>query len=413
LNANRKEKRNLETTPYSSQQMAKQGQFDLVDFLLRGGGVNQRHQNPALQKRVDVPRAYWYCRPVVPIKTETGIIRKQRRIQLGFCDEVSKKQALTALREVMATINSGKGLLQSQIVFGRIIDKFEEGGLPLLASSTQGKYGHYLAKIRTAFGKQQAHAVDTQSIQILINSSGLGWWARQDLRNCLSAVFTYAADLGLWSEPNPCAKVKVGRKSTAREKRIPRGDQLTAFLDAIHDTKICTAAVARTMALVAVVGGLRVSEVLGLQTRDLDPEAGTISIRRRWHRGDCAQPKSEASRRVKHIGPLAAELARLTAGKAPTAFIFTRDGVPFDDRDLQQHIWKPAARKAQCDHPGFGMHSLRRLHITWLQHVGASTLEAMRSAGHTSASMTWAYTVSDSQREQEQVARLWDRVQGK
>jgi hypothetical protein len=79
-------------------------------------------------------------------------------------------------------------------------------------------------------------------------------------------------------------------------------------------------------------------------------------------------------------------------------------------RDLQQHVFRPAAKTAGCYSKGFGMHTFRRLNITWRQEVGATPFEAMRAAGHANVSTTWLYTVTDHERERQQVDRIWHRV---
>jgi hypothetical protein len=114
-----------------------------------------------------VLRPFWFIRPYIPSKTESGIVRQQKRIPLGFCDNTTKKKALAAADEYMALINADKLLLQAQVVFGRVIGKFEEGAIPLLASSTRGKYRNYITRfIKPAFETKQMAAVDTQSIQV-------------------------------------------------------------------------------------------------------------------------------------------------------------------------------------------------------------------------------------------------------
>jgi hypothetical protein len=71
---------------------AKYRKFDLLEYLLAGGSsMNHRHQDPAIQKRTDVPRPFYFIRPYVLTKGENGVERKQRRIPLGFCDEMSLK----------------------------------------------------------------------------------------------------------------------------------------------------------------------------------------------------------------------------------------------------------------------------------------------------------------------------------
>src|SRR5438067_2156492 len=94
---------------------------------------------------------------------------------------------------------------------------------------------------------------------------GLGWWARMDLRNLLSAIFTKAKDWNLLDGPNPCEHISVGKKKIKRAKRIPGPEDLTKFLESLPDTAIIGADGARLIVIVAVVAGLRVSEVLGLQ----------------------------------------------------------------------------------------------------------------------------------------------------
>jgi hypothetical protein len=111
------------------------------------------------------------------------------------------------------------------------------------------------------------------------------------------------------------------------------------------------------------------------------------------------------------VGRLADELLELAKGKPDNAFIFGReDGNPPDDRDLQQHVFRPAAEAVGIYHPGFGMHTFRRLNISWRQEVGATPFEAMKAAGHAKPSTTWEYTVTDREREREHVARIFERV---
>jgi integrase len=260
--------------------------------------------------------------------------------------------------------------------------------------------------------------VDRPTVEAWLNektAAGLSHWTLLDLRNLLSAMFAKAAEWKLWQGENPCTRLKVGGATDVREKRIPKAEALNAFLEALGDTVITTAEGARLMVLTAVTAGLRVSEVLGLQPRDIDARISTLKVVRRWHRGNVDEPKSKASRRERAIGGLAAELLRFAKGKQPDAYIFgraDRNGDPPDDRDLQQHVFRPAAEAVGIYSSGFGMHTFRRLNITWRQEAGATPFEAQKAAGHAKPSTTWLYTVTDRDREREQVARIWDRIGG-
>ena len=143
------------------------------------------------------------------------------------------------------------------------------------------------------------------------------------------------------------------------------------------------------------------------------PAIETLRVERRWNRGDVDEPKTENSKRTRQIGSLAVELLAWAGNKHPEAFIFQRDGGnPPDDRDLQQHVWRPAAETAGIYHKGFGMHTFRRLNVTWRQHAGATPTEAQKAAGHSSLDMTLLYTQNDQARGREHVSQIMGRIKG-
>jgi len=306
--------------------------------------------------------------------------------------------------------------------------------LPKLGAATRTKYTIHLENhILPVFGRAELGDIDRQSIEAWLNREagkheheftddygeravrefgGLGWWALNDLRNILSAVFTAAADWGLWTGENPCARVQLGQKSERREKRIPNAADLMKFLGAIQENSVLPVEGARLVILTAVTAGLRVSEVLDLRVEDVDSEKKTLQVRRRWHRGDVSAPKSSNSRRVREIGPLAGQLLSFAGHKDRAAWIFEREGEPPDDRDLQQHVFRPAAEAVGIYFPGFGMHTFRRLNISWRQEAGATPFEAMKAAGHAKPDTTWLYTITDADRERSHVEKILERIQG-
>ena len=158
--------------------------------------------------------------------------------------------------------------------------------------------------------------------------------------------------------------------------------------------------------------GMRISEILGLRVEDLDTDRATLEINKRWSRGDEDEPKSAASNRLVHVGEFIREILAECAGKKPHDRIFVSPkGEPLDDRDLQQHVFRPAATRAGCYFAGFGAHTLRRLNITWRQTVaGASPIEAQKIAGHSSIDMTLLYTQAQDDRLREQADKLLEHV---
>ncbi len=382
-----------------------------------------RWQDPTLEKRTDVSRPFWFIRPVVPVVTAEGMRRKQRPIRLGFCDEMSEKKAKQEKQRVMATINQGKFLLQCQIYFRDVLKKYKGGRLPQLGAATREKYRHHIENhIEPAFGELRMSDIDPPMIQCWLNDlaqpkpdprkpghtkPGLAWWTRSDLRNIMSAIFKQAAKWHLWDGVNPAADVSVGTQEDAREKRLPKAQDFVRLLNALPEN-------VRFMLEIASFCGLRISEVLGLKWSDIDFDAGTLRVDRRWHRGDLGPVKTRASKRTRQLAELASEFRRRYPGDAMRdTFIFAEDGtvetLP-DDRNLNQHVLRKTAKRLGIYWKGCGFHVFRRLYISWRQECGGTPLEAMRGAGHTKVDMTMLYTVTDAEREREQVNRMLKRV---
>ena len=55
--------------------------------------------------------------------------------------------------------------------------------------------------------------IDTEMVQAWVNDSNLGWWARNDLWNIMSCIFSKAADWGYWEDRNPVERVAVGQQA--------------------------------------------------------------------------------------------------------------------------------------------------------------------------------------------------------
>jgi integrase len=154
-----------------------------------------------------------------------------------------------------------------------------------------------------------------------------------------------------------------------------------------------------------IATGARISEVLGLQWRHVNVDAGTIKIEQRvWHQ-DVGRPKSDGSRRVLGIGDLAGRFRAKASeeGAGPETFVFRQKrapGKPLWDSGVRDALHQ-AAEAEECDFPGLGPHSFRRANITWRQQVGGSAIEASKIAGHSDLEMTGEYTFVTPERQNE------------
>ena len=401
--------------------------LDIIRSILDGGDddvmAGQRYQDPAVQERKDVERPFYYIRPYVPVITAKGLVRRKKRIQLGFLDEMTKRQAKAAKEQLMATINNNKFLVQAQISFKTVLDRYVEVRLPQIPS-TRDSYQNKIDKhIRPAFEALRMCDIDKPAVEVWLNAKAAEGYSHNtllDLRKVLSAIFTQAAEWKLWQGDNPCWKLKgkIGGAPEVYPKKLPKADGLLRFLGELNDTAIISAEAARLLVGTSLAIGTRVCEVLALQPGDIDGEAATITIRRDWARGRIGPTKTPESKRTRQAPGIAAELLAYakTRGILADGFIFgrgDRDGLPPDDRDLQQHVFRPAAKRAGIYSPGFGLRRFRGINISWRQQVGAHPLEAQKAAGHTRLSTTWIYTQNEEDRDREHVLKIRERIQGK
>ena len=371
----------------------------------------RKYQNPKLQVRTEGKRPYYFIRVRVPVLTPDGrkIVRQSKL--LGFVGQISQKEAQKRRANILEVLNAGRILVESQVRFKDVVERFLAVRVPQLGAAAQAKYRGQIARhILPAFGKLRMCEIDAPAVEEWLTGKAatLSWWSRIDLKGILSAIFTAASGWKLWSGDNPTKGVRIGRKIPAREKRLLTAEQLRMILGSVcEDTRL--------IILIAALTGLRISEIMGLRWRDIDLEAGTLTVRRRWYRGDLDEPKTEASKRTRALGPLADELVRRHSSiKCSQDWLFIGDANnPPDERDILRYELRPALKRLGIYAPGMGWHALRRMHVSMLQSAaGATPIEAQKAAGHTSLDLTLLYSLTDRERDAQQVARLGEHLIG-
>jgi integrase len=173
-----------------------------------------------------------------------------------------------------------------------------------------------------------------------------------------------------------------------------------------------------TMVYVAVFTGLRVSELAGLVWRNIHPDS--ITIDRRFCRGDWDEPKSAASRAtipvdahvIARIEQLKSVEVFVRAGRAvrryqavkssgPEDLVFqsVRTGGPMRDNNILVRHIKPVAKQLGIGWVNWQV--LRRSCATWLQQAGVDVKDAQGLLRHSRASTTqdvYQQLVPESQR---------------
>jgi hypothetical protein len=82
-----------------------------------------------------------------------------------------------------------------------------------------------------------------------------------------------------------------------------------------------------------------------------------------------------------------------------------------DDRDLNQHFLRPAAKKLGFYYQGFGFRALRREAITEIGSVAIG--QAMDAAGHSTIDMSLLYTLQDKAKQETAIRAFQERIIGK
>lgn len=391
-----------------------------VDFLreIIGGMPKKRYQDGALEIRHDVTRPYYFVRYSVPEQTPDGLKNKRRAKILGYVDETTEKKAEKARAKFLDQLNDGRLVAQATVRFRDLVKKFVATRVPQLGSAAQDRYRNQIAlHILPAWGDMRLSEISSDKIEAWLSAKaqprkglsdeetpGLGWWSRVGLKGIMSAIFKAAKDWGALDGDSPCKGVRIGRKREVREKRILTRGQLQGLLAKLDEQ-------VRFMVLISFATGFRISEILGLKWGDLNFDEAKVRVDRSWHRGSIGEPKTPESRRTRQLGPLVDDFRRKYPGPhAADKFIFAdATGFPPDDRDVQRERLRPVARDLGIYFNGFGFRTFRRQNVTLRQTIGGATpIEAQKMAGHTKMDTTMIYTITEDEREREQLGKMLD-----
>jgi integrase len=401
-------------------------------LLTLTGGVTlkQRVQRPKVHERKDRGTYYWFFRYRQDVLQPDGSIKTTRpfrtlgpsRGHLGL----SKREAEAKRDALLSELNAGynrpdaaargnQPVEVTAILFGRLAEMWRrdyiENPKVRLAEPTRAKYRMRLTNhILPRWSNIRLGEMRPKDILIWLQQECSSWHMMVDLRNIMSGIFTRAQEWEILpdSYANPLRRVKVGRKWIVRPDRIPTEEETAEIFARLEDPQllICESCMST---------GARISEVVGLQLRHVDLNAGTIKIVQRHCRGDVDEPKTKNSKRVLALGALIGRFERWIAKKglgSPNDWIFAQEEdrtKPMWDSGVRKAL-KIAAVEAGCDFPDFGLHSFRRANITLRQEVGGSAIEASKIAGHATVNMTADYTVVQLKRQEELTRAIQERV---
>ncbi len=167
----------------------------------------------------------------------------------------------------------------------------------------------------------------------------------------------------------------------------------------------------RPAVLTAFWTHLRIGELVALQRRDIDLDAGTLQVQRQHvekvGEGPVETEPKVASRRTIHLPAQAISVLAEHLGdvpRLPAAPLFTRkDGTQLRAHHLQR-AWQVARGKA--GYPTAKIHDLRHAGLTLTAQLGATQAEVMRRAGHSSTRAAAIYQHAAASRDRDLASLL-------
>jgi integrase len=199
------------------------------------------------------------------------------------------------------------------------------------------------------------------------------------------------------SAVNPMTLFRL--KGAAKEKRKPRSltvEQFRWFVAQLEEPL-------RTVALVCVCLGLRISECMALRWSDVDWLQSTLSVERGIVSGRVGELKTEGSRRKMAVAPemlgVLSAWRRTTEFSEPTDWIFASPASIGRKPISYPWVWtcfQAAAEKAKVGK--FGTHTMRHSYRSWLDAAGtpiAVQQKLMRHSDIRTTMNTYGEVVTD------------------
>lgn len=234
-------------------------------------------------------------------------------------------------------------------------------------------------KILPYFGDKRVNditAADIRQWQNELIKMGYSPTYLKTINNQLSAIFNYAVryyDL----KSNPCVKAGSMGKSKAEEMDFWTGEEFRKFIDSVMNKRLSY------MAFMTLYWtGMRMGELLALNSKDIDLEKRTISITKSYQRlgkkDVITPPKTPKSKRVITIPEfLAADIkdymdSLYDLQENDRLFPITKY---YLEHEMQRGIKESGVKRIR-------VHDLRHSHASMLIELGFSPLEIANRLGH-------------------------------
>ena len=370
--------------------------------------AKRRFQNPTPERIGE----WWYIR----FRQDTG--RNQRKlVRLKIAPaSMLEREVKKIVAETMRPLNQGLITIGSGANVNEYVQtEYIPTELPLLSVTTQGTYqGIYGKYLEPSFGTLCLRELTPLTLQRYFSGlagKGIAHPTILKIRDTLSSILRSAVRFG-FIVTNPMDGLVMPKEKRARRTKPTitpeQFDNLIEFIPEPYSSMI----------FVAVMTGLRVSELCALKWRCIHDDS--ITIEERFCRGDWSVPKTHASAATIGVSPeVIARIERLktrtvevragrairkhklvkSAGPDDLVFQSVQAGKPMNDQNILKRHIQPMAQKLGLSFVNW--RCLRTSHATWLVQSGADVKSVQGQMRHSRASTSmdiYAQCVPSAQR---------------
>ncbi|MGD0792830.1 MAG: site-specific integrase [Terriglobales bacterium] len=246
------------------------------------------------------------------------------------------------------------------------------------------------------WGEVSITDVQPREVELWLASLAMTPKSRAEVRAILSRLWDFAMWAGdIPTQRNPMSLVRVhGASKRTKQPRSLAEEEFRRFVMQLHEPF-------RTVALLCVSLGLRISECMALKWSDVNWLASTLSVQRGIVSGRVGDVKTPGSRRAMLLAPEI--VAMLKVWKSATQFSSSDDWMFASPTQLGRLPWSyPRVWRAFRDAAiaaglvPFGAHSLRHTYRSWLDSTGSSMTIQQKLMRHSSIVTTARYGDADA-----------------
>jgi integrase len=253
-----------------------------------------------------------------------------------------------------------------------LVDQYRKEKMPKRFSTRRGYESYLSHRIVPRWGTEPITDVQARPVELWLQSLELAPKTKAEIRGLLRIVWEFAMWRGdLPTQRNPMELVTV--KGASKRRRKPRSLKVEEFQRFIPHL----AEHFRTIALVCVCFGLRISECLALKWCDVDWLNSTLQVRRGIVKGRVDETKTTYSEETMKID--GAMLTVLMAWKQVTQFSDREDWMFASPSRIGRQPWSyDAVLDAFVLAAGIagigrvGTHTMRHTYRSWLDAVGTT-----------------------------------------